>query len=273
MGCAPYGNSPGRDYDEKTEAHSTLAIAGKEQAPIADEWRWSHTVIPSVRRWISEDTHDFFYGEHEGYYEYPSAMTLHARKVFFVKSAPSYWVVLDWVESVPENDYRVYFHGCVPGTITGNTVMLGEGPVLAVIPPADDVLALQREQSDGLAAYCREKNLDPEKYPCFVYSKHAASDCFVWVLMPGAAAGALPDVHRLPVRINGIDEDAHGATAVEITFPDHTDTLCVSHKDFDVEMHFGALQSWGWLAFRRIAIDGTVMLAINHTMADGACGR
>ncbi len=273
MGAAPYGTSPGRNFDQTTAAHSTLTVDGQEQASIMNEWRWSTHVIPAVRRWISTETHDFFHGIHEGYYR--SCATLHARKIFFMKSAPSYWAVLDWLESEREHDYQVYFHGCEPGAIDGTSILFGTpgDRRLAVIPPEDERLSLRHEQNDGLTAYLTEKSLDAERHPCFAYSKHAASDCLAWVLMPCNAGTPLPRIRRLPVRINGLEEDAHGATAISIAFPQHTDVICISHKDFDSEMAYGDYQSWGWFSFRRIARDGVVTLTIEHRMADGVCGR
>ncbi|MHB9131403.1 MAG: alginate lyase family protein [Armatimonadota bacterium] len=276
MGCAPYGKAPGRQYDEKTEAHSCLTIRGVEQTPLVDEWRWvgGHATIPAVRRWISEDTHDFFHGVHEGYYQYPDRTTLHARKIFFVKSAPSYWVVLDWLESNVENDYRAYFHGCVPGTLDGATVTLGEdgGTRLAIVPPAGDNLTARHITDAGLSAYIEERKLDPANYPCFAYDTRSANDCLAWTLAPLAPGAAAPTITRLPVAVNGIAEDAHGAVALQIAFPDHTDLLCVSHQDFDGTLEFAGIKTWGFLSFRRI-IDGQVVLSIDHTMADGVCGR
>ncbi len=276
MGCAPYGTSPGRQYDQKTEAHNCLAIEGMEQAPILNEWRWGALVIPAVRRWIAEPTHDFFHGVHEGYYRYGQHETLHARKVFFVKGAPAYWVVMDWLESVPENDYRAWFHGCVPGRLDGTTILLegADGARLAVLPPEGDALTATQASSDGLAAYIREKGLRPEQCPCFVYGRRAASDCLVWVLMPLAAGTGLPRVRRLPVTVNGTAEDPHGAAAVEIRHADGaTDTLCVSHRDFDAEIAFGDDHAWGFLAFRRRDPAARLTLAIEHAMSDGTCGR
>ncbi len=274
-GCAPYGTSAGRMYDESTEAHSTLTIKGMEQAPILSEWRWDGRVIPCVRRWISEDTHDFFHGVHEGFYHYGRHETLHARKIFFIKTPPSYWIVLDWVESSVKNEYRILYHGCVPGSIKGSTVILGdEGkPRLAIIQPGPDPLKVERIRSKGLAAYTREKNLDAERYPCFMFSKKAASDCFVSAIIPLAKGESAPKIGNLPVSVNGIAEDAHGASAVEISFSTHVDVLCVSHKDFDADLEFGPHRAWGHLAFRRLNKAGKTELSIEHTMADGICGR
>ncbi len=275
MGCAPYGDTPGRDYDQKTEAHTCLAIDGMEQVPLLSEWRWSACAIPAVRRWISEDTHDFFHGVHEGYYRYREHETLHARKVFFVKAAPSYWVVLDWLESQPENNYRAYFHGCVPGRLDGTAILLGKdgGARLAILPPAGDAVTAACVTNAGLTAYIREKGLQAEEYPCFAYARRAASDCLVWVLVPLAPGAGVPQVRRLPVTLNGAAADAHAAVAVEIVFPGHTDTLCVSHRDYDADLCFGAERAWGFLAFRRRTAAGGVTLAVEHTMADGVCGR
>lgn len=276
MGCAPYGTSPGRDYDQKTEAHNTLAIAGQEQNPIVNEWRWRGMVIPAVRRWLSCATHDFFHGVHEGYYRWPAQQTLHARKILFVKASPVYWVVLDWLESNVQHDYRAWFHGCVPGRASGTRVLLGAaaGPRLAILPPAGERMALAQAQNPGLTAYCDERGLCREEYPCFVYAARAASTCLAWVLVPHQPGAALPTVRRLPVRLNGRRTTAHEATALEIGFPEVTDQLCVSHKDFDADLAFGGQRAWGHLVFQRAAgRDEATRLEFAHVMADGCCGR
>lgn len=282
MGCAPYGQSPGRAYDQKTEAHNCFAVTGREQAPIVSEWRWAGRTHPVVRRWISEETHDFFHGVHEGFYVVEEAGVLHARKVFFLKSfrTPScaneapYWVVMDWVESHTPHDYRAYFHGCVPGELRGDTVILGQGtgPRLAIVPPQGDELCAEVVRNAGLSAYIEEKGLDPQCYPCFALGRRSASDCFVWVLAPLSANEPPPSVRRLSVMVNGAEEDAHGALAVEVAFQGYRDLLCVSHKDFDGELAFGGLRSWGHLAFGRAVGQGGPVLLIEHTMADGTCG-
>jgi len=270
-GIAPYGESPGRDYDESTASHSVLTLAGVEQAAITGEWRWSQTVIPAVPRWISEETHDFFHGVHEGFYRWPEHQVLHARKVFFMKSAPSYWVIIDWLDADVECDYEIYFQACRPGRSDGANIRLGrEGHShLTIVPPAEDGLSPERVQSEGYAAYCRETNVSPDDYPAFVYKKRAGATSFAWVLAPGEA----PAVRRLPVSLNGAPQDAWGATALEIRFPGCTDLLCVSHRDFDGVLDYASYQAFGFLSFRRLLSDGTEALAIDHTMADGRCGR
>jgi len=282
MGCAPYGGSPGRAYDQKTEAHNCFTVVGRQQAQIVNEWRWASRTHPVVRRWISEDTHEFFHGVHEGFYVVEEAGALHARKIFFLKSfrtplwanAAPYWVVMDWVESHTPHDYRAYFHGCVPGELRGNAVILGEGagPRLAIVPPQGDELCAEAVSDAGLSAYIEEKGLEPQRYPCFACGRRSASDCFAWVLIPLGANEALPSVRCLPVAVNGVEEDAHGATALEVAFQGYRDLLCVSHKDFDAELAFGPLRAWGHLAFGRAVGAAEPQLLIEHTMADGACG-
>lgn len=274
-GCAPYGTSPGRQYDQLTQAHSTLTVDDQEQAPIIDEWRWAGHALPQVRRWISAETHDFFHGVHEGFYHYRRDETLHARKIFFRKGGGGYWVVLDWLDATAEHDYRAYFHGVVPGTCAGTTITLGDtgGPTLAVLAPEGDAVTLSRVTHDGLTAYITERQLDPARYPCFAYHARAAAHCLAWVLAPLAAGEAPPRVRRVPVTVNGLPATAHDAVALEITFPAFTDILCVSHKDFDGELDVVGQRAWGFLAYRREYPDGTPALAVTHTMADGVCGR
>lgn len=278
MGCASYGDTPGRDYDQTTAAHSTVGVDGLEQVPIASEWRWNGRVSPVVRRWISEDTHDFFHGVHEGYFDYRKHDTLHGRKVFFVKSRPGgmgYWVVMDWLESQQKNKYRAYFHGCVPGAISGKSIVLGKkgGTQLVVMAPAGDKVVLKKEESKGLSAYISEKKLNAEEYPCFSYSKRASDDCLVSVIVPLAHGERRPSVKRLAVTLNGLKEDPHGATAVAVKFGTYTDSLCVSHKEFDGEMQFGGYSAEGIIAFRRQNRRGRVLQSIDHSVVDGICGR
>lgn len=275
MGCAPYGKSPGRDYDQKTEAHSCLAIEGMEQAPLADEWRWKGHVIPVVRRWITESTHDFFHGVHEGYYHYPEHRTLHARKILFIKTEPRYWIVFDWLESDTPNKVAAYFHGCVEGQLNGSMILLGKGrgPRLAVFPPVGDKVKVEKVGTAGLKAYIREKKLDPQTYPCFAYRKKTASDCLVWAMVPLAGGQKPPVLTRLPVCMNGKPVDPHQAVALQIKFRDQTDTICVSHTEYDAEMAWGGLTRWGILAFQRTMNNGRTSMDLTYTVRDGVCGR
>lgn len=275
MGCAPYGVSPGREYDEKTEAHSCLAVEGMEQAPLSGEWRWRRNVLPVVRRWITEPTHDFFHGVHEGYYQYPEHQMLHARKILFIKSNPCYWLIFDWIESETQNRVAAYFHGCVEGQLKGSAIFLGKrrGPRLAVFPPAGDPVKAEPVSTAGLKAYIREKQLDPQAYPCFAYRKKTASDCLVWAMVPLAAGRKPPTLVRLPVTMNGKSVGPHQAVAVRLKFPDQTDTICVSHTEYDAELAYGGAQRWGILAFQRLRKNGGGSIDITHTVRDGVCGR
>ena len=275
MGHAQYGPSPARDYDEKTEAHNCLAIDSMEQAPIVNEWRWGGHVIPAVRRWISEDSHDFFHGVHEGYYRAPEHQTLHARKILFLKSAPSYWILFDWVESNVENPLTAYFHGCCPGRIDGRNIRLGAatGPQLAICPPVGDPVTPERISNPGLTAYLAEKQLKADDYPCFGYRRRVASECLVWVLAPLQPGEQPPSVRRLPLRLNGAETPNIRATALEIAFQGHTDRVCLSHTEFNAELQFGDESAWGFLAFSRITADGSAGLSFTHRVSEGDCGR
>jgi hypothetical protein len=275
MGCAPYGISPARAYDKKTEAHTCLTLAGWEQAPIISEWRWGALVIPAIRRWISTETHDFFHGVHEGFYRYPEHMTLHARKVLFIKPEPSYWIVFDWVESAVFNTCCAYFHGCVPGVLRGKVIILGRRgkPRLAVIPPKGDTLSAGRVTSAGLRTYIKAKNLDAESYPCFVYRKRVKCECFVWLIAPLLKGERTPTVRRMFVRLDGATVGPYEATALSIAHEGCRDLVCLSHKDFDAHLEFGGQTAWGFLAFRRTHAAGRRALTFTHEMADGTCGR
>jgi len=275
LGCAPYGETPGRWYDQTTAAHNCLTVDGEEQVPLLTEWRWDGNVYPKIRRWISQDTHDFVHGVHEGYYRYPDQQTIHARKIFFVKSAPAYWVVMDWVESNLDREYRVYFHGCLPGACEGNTFVIGDRDIahLAVIPPAGDELTVAQVQEAGWQAYCQERAIDPHVYPCVAYTTRARKTCLVWVLSPLQPGQTMPKVSRLPALANGVAQLPDDVTTIQVTFPEVTDRLCIAHRDFDARLSVNDETSWGFLSFvRRNALHEPV-LTITHTVADGVCGR
>jgi hypothetical protein len=275
MGCAPYGGSPGRDYDQKTEAHTCLTVDGKEQAPIVNEWRWQGHATPAVRRWITTPTHDFFHGVHEGYCQYPGSQMLHARKILFIKSEPQYWLVFDWLDSEVENDVSAYFHGCVPGRLDGQTILLGKdgGPMLAIYPPEGDEVTAESVSNEGLSAYISEKKIDPATYPCFAYRKRTQTDCLIWAVVPLTWGQQQPVVERIPVTLNGQPAEPYRASAIHLKFSNCMDQICLSHTEFDAELEFGGTTEWGNIVFVRSATDGTKLLEFDHTVAEGICGR
>lgn len=272
MGCAPYGTSPGRQYDESTEAHSCLTVKGEELVPIVSEWRWVHQLRPVITRWINTPAHDFVQGTHEGFYRWPDHQVLHARKIFFRKprheTETGYWVIMDWVESDREHEYAVYFHGCVPGVEAGAQVVLGDpkGLHMHVVPPEGDPVRLTRVDNAGYQAYVREKNLDPAQYPCFVYEQTAASHCFVWALLPVQKGGKVAKLKRVPVLQNGEPAGSADATAIELRWDDYAEILCVSHKPYDTHLEYAGRRAWGVLACNVYGLDRV------HTAVDGVCG-
>ena len=276
-GCVSYGTSDGRNYDQKTEAHSTLTVDGKDQLPIQNEWRWAERVSPCVRRWISEPTHDFFHGVHEGYYHHLADEAIHARKIFFAKAIPGarngYWIVMDRLVANKEHDYAAFFHGITNGRLDGAGILLEKGVArLAILPPANTGLRAEAVDTPGLRAFIAEKKLVPAEYPCFAFRRRAQDTCIVTVIVPLGAGETAPTVEELPVRVNGVDMPVSEASAVRIAFAGQTDWLCVSHKDWDAELEFGPHRMWGLMGFRREVRDG-VTVSIEHTMADGTCGR
>ncbi|MET3870712.1 heparinase II/III domain-containing protein [Puniceicoccus vermicola] len=272
MGCVNYGDSPAREYDQKTEAHTCLTIDGMEQAELENQWRWKSQVIPCVRRWIREDTHDFFDGVHEGFNRGPDKRILHARKILFFKSEPSYFLVFDWIDSDTENPVSAYFHGCCPGELEGDGIRLDSSNAsLAILPPEDSGLHLERVSDAGLDAYREARNLNAENYPVFAFRKKITSDCLVWGIVPRKSSESTPQIKRLPVSLNGKEEPASRAVAVEVQFDSHTDHVMLSHTGFDAEMKAGTHSAWGFLSINRSG-DGLESRII-HRVSDGVCGR
>jgi hypothetical protein len=152
------------------------------------------------------------------------------------------------------------------------SIVLGNDPRLVIIPPVNDRLTLDRVTHASRAAFLAEKGLTLDDCPAYVYGYRAVSTCFVWVLAPMDTGGTPPAVQRLPVTLNGTDVDAHDAVAVEVTFPGYRDIFCLSHKDYDAEMAFAGITTWGFLALRRLQNHET-RLAVDHLMRDGVCGR
>lgn len=278
--CKMYGYSEGRQYELSTASKSTLMVNGRTQVGTPEPFRFDRTVIPTVLRWISAPTHDFFHGVHEAYFRHGAYEALHERKIFFLKAspgqpAPGYWVVLDYVEAVQANDYTISFQGLHPGKLDGTTALLHapSGTGFAIVPPAGDALTVSTDISPARQAFLKEYGFDAEQHPSFIYRLRATDACLVWVLAPLTPAQSAPAVRRIPVQINGYAAPLMAATAVEIDFGGCRDILCVSHKDFDSQLEFADETVWGNLAFRRIAADGARLLAFENTVRDGVCGR
>ncbi len=271
MGCAPYGPTPGRLYDQSTAAHNCLAVEGREQQEIVNEWRWSSITMPRFRRWISDENHDFLHGVHEGYMALPETEIIHARKIFFCKAEPSYWIVIDRLLSNRENTYEAWWHSCVPGEALGRSVRLrGEKADLIVSSPEEDGIVFEAATSPGFEAYMAVRKLNPVEHPAFVARLRAADAGAAWLISPTQAQGKTPRLRRLSCSVNGEAAGAGEATALSIIHENGSDELCVSHKDYDAELDLGGQHAWGWFAFRRLDASGKETLSIVHTMADGA---
>ena len=272
MGCAPYGNSAGRMYDESTEAHTCFKVKGEEQVPLAGEWRWTHQLRPAIVRWISQPTHDFIHAVHEGFYHFPDRQVLYGRKIFFRKPRSrkelGYWLIFDWVESNCKSEYQAFFHACVAGRIDGRHIILGDKDQtnLHIIPVSDYISAPMMVNSEGLTAYLQERKLDKQKYPCFCYEMTGESDCFVWALFPLRKKGNAPSVRLLPVVANGAGVDWHDASAIEIKYGDDVETVCVYHRTYDAELQYGAYKDWGIVAYHSIDVNFV------HEAKDGIAG-
>jgi hypothetical protein len=119
----------------------------------------------------------------------------------------------------------------------------------------------------------QQKQAGPQIYHCFAYRKRTASDCLVWAMVPLAVGQKPPALIRLPVEMNGQSVDPHRATAIQLTFPNHTDTLCVSHTEYDTNLAFGSLSKWGIIAWQRTRTDGTRQQGFDYSVRDGICGR
>ena len=284
LGCANYGTDPERWYDISTQAHNVLQIDDLEQLPINGEWRWEYATVPYVSRWINEDHYDFFHGVHEGYCRLPDLYTLHARKVFFLKSVPEscpeqmagYWVVLDWLlpgqfDKKVTHDYKVFYHGCVEGAINENAIVFdgGDGKTLSLITPVNEDVKITSVNSDGLQAYRNAKKVSEKEYPCFCIEKTAAATTIPTVIVPSVAGENSPKVSNLPVTINGVEATAEAASALKIEFDTFTDYLCVSHKDFSSEMTFADYSEWGILTFKRVSKTGDVLFEFNQDICEG----
>ena len=275
MGCTDYGDFPARMYDESTAGHTCLTVDNLEQAPLAGEWRWYGHILPAIRRWITEPSHDFFHGVHEGFYRYRERHILHARKVLFIKGAPQYWLIFDWLDTKDERDVTAYFHGCVPGTIEQNRILLrgagGEG--LAIYPPqTDHHITVTPEESEGLSAYIAERKLKPENYPCFAYRTKMESGCLVWAIVPHRSGATLPQLKRIPASVNNISDNPAWATALELDFGDYCDTLCLSHTEYDAQLNYGTETFWGIMRYQRHDKSGKELASFSHTVRDGGCG-
>jgi hypothetical protein len=272
-GHVAYGKSDARNYDQSTQAHNCLTVDDDEQVPLLTEWRWSGAAWPTVRRWKTTAEFDFFHAVHEGYYQYGKRQVLHARKFVFIKD-PGYWVMLDWLESDAEHDYRVYFHAYSGGRLDAGGMMLGpdDGHRLAILPATHAPTPVEEVRSTGLDAYRAAHHLNASDYPVFVAQRRAADDCMAWVLFPLSPGQQRPRVRTLDAKLEGAPAPAHDVTAVEVAFDGITDRIAVCHLDYDAAMSFGDESASGIMAWHRRR-EGANVRTTTVSAADGVCGH
>ncbi|HYM75127.1 MAG TPA: alginate lyase family protein [Candidatus Dormibacteraeota bacterium] len=96
-----------RDRFRGTGSHSTLIIAGQDQAKPHGPFGWAR--LPTVRAegWILGKTFDLFVGSHDGYSRLPNPVT-HRRFVFALKSG--FWMVRDLALGFGEYPLDLFWH-------------------------------------------------------------------------------------------------------------------------------------------------------------------
>jgi hypothetical protein len=98
---------PYRVWFEKTEAHNTVVVDGKDQSEMLDGWLFKTKAVPTNKYWIAGKAVDFFDGSHDGYERLDKPVT-HRRRVLFIK--PHYWIVIDDLTGMGKHDFDLYFH-------------------------------------------------------------------------------------------------------------------------------------------------------------------
>ena len=283
MGCAPYGKSAGRDYDLQTSAHSTLVIDGQEQAPVHTEWRWvgGRQVTPKVRRWVDTARYAFLHAAHEGYYAPESHGALHSRKILMLKPnaaiglQETIWLVFDWIETqVASHDYAAYFHFATPASIDGQAIAAeGErGDRLRIEPAGPMSMAPARVADAGRDAYMREKGLEAESHPAFVYRAQGGRTTLAWALIASPVAGSSIEVHGQPAHLEGDSAAAGDGWAVSLTRGGDAPNLHVtlSHLEYDADIQGRYTSASGAMLIESAQADEPCYGLMR--MADGVAG-
>lgn len=101
------GRSFERDRFRSTRAHSTLMIAGQDQAEPRGPFGWQRLPKIQAEGWIAGKTFDLFVGSHDGYARLPNPV-VHRRFVFGRKSG--FWLVRDLALGAGEQQLDLYWH-------------------------------------------------------------------------------------------------------------------------------------------------------------------
>ena len=96
-----------RDRFRSTRAHSTLMIAGQDQAEPRGAFGWQRLPKIEAEGWIAGKTFDLFVGSHDGYTRLANPV-VHRRFVFALKSG--FWLVRDLALGSGEQQLDLYWH-------------------------------------------------------------------------------------------------------------------------------------------------------------------
>jgi hypothetical protein len=98
---------PFRVWFEKSEAHNTVVVDGKDSSEMLDGWMFKTKAVGTKKCWSTGQIADFFDGSHDGYLRLEKPVT-QRRRVLFVK--PDYWVVIDDITGKGKHDLEMYYH-------------------------------------------------------------------------------------------------------------------------------------------------------------------
>jgi hypothetical protein len=186
---------PYRVWFEKTEAHNTVVVDGKDSSEMLDGWMFKTKAVPTRKCWVAGQIADFFDGSHDGYQRLDKPVT--HRRILFVK--PDYWVVIDDITGKGKHDLGLFFH--FPEK-TG--VKVDPKNLRAVVDYGDKItLTILPCETKGASTQMFEGNEDPIQgwvsydyavkmpAPVLKYSKQAAVPArFTTILVPSKGKAA-----------------------------------------------------------------------------------
>ena len=100
------GAADWRNFFRSTRAHNTVTIDGRDQAEIADTFRWK-TPVGSRMSGCRDEWIDYIEAEHDGYSRLPAG-AIHRRRLLNIGG--EYWIILDDFRGSGEHTFEFHYH-------------------------------------------------------------------------------------------------------------------------------------------------------------------
>lgn len=210
-GPGPYGGGFPRLWRVSSASHNVVTVDGIEPVPLQNEWRWQHTIIPTIDSWISREKFAYFSSSHEGYSRLQNPVVSCKRIIFYLRG--EYWILIDRFTASTEHTYEQHFQ------IKDNYITREDGTLITQNNNGNLLIKPVRGLSGRLHTEKCPAPIDEHDNPDHItYTKKSSGNIILVTLLVPFKNKNIPEawVKSIDVHCDGRILDPWEATGLEI---------------------------------------------------------